>query len=142
MGSEYLRQSRLADVLALIQVLALDKDAHRSDAGLQQELQGKPHSASSWSELAKHHPEFFRVNEESEWGTSLIARHVIPEQDGRRELENAFIQTLLGIAVDMHDREVRRSDRWWQLGKAALAGFAGGLIPYIPRLLAFVSHHI
>jgi len=41
----YLKHGRLADVLALLQVLALDKSAHRSEAGLQEELQGVPASA-------------------------------------------------------------------------------------------------
>lgn len=35
----------LGDVLALIQVLALDEHAHRSEDGLSSELQGKPRSA-------------------------------------------------------------------------------------------------
>ncbi len=33
-NSKYLREGRLEDVLALIQVLALDKDSHRSEDGL------------------------------------------------------------------------------------------------------------
>jgi hypothetical protein len=40
--SSYLADGRLADVLALIQVLALDSAAHRSEEGIASELQGAP----------------------------------------------------------------------------------------------------
>ena len=38
----YAIPGRLSDVLALIQVLALDADAHRSLSGIEKELQGNP----------------------------------------------------------------------------------------------------
>lgn len=41
-SSLYLKDGRLADILALIQVLALDKDTHRREEGLAKELQGPP----------------------------------------------------------------------------------------------------
>jgi len=62
--SDYLLPGRVADVLALLQVLAMDEHAHRSENGLTSELQGPPRSAKSWSALAQKHPEFFRVNPE------------------------------------------------------------------------------
>jgi len=40
----YLVPGRLQDVMALIQVLGLDEHAHRSEDGLQSELQGTPSS--------------------------------------------------------------------------------------------------
>jgi hypothetical protein len=49
----YLKENRLADVIALIQVLAFDKYSHRTVDGLNIELQGEPKSAASWEELAK-----------------------------------------------------------------------------------------
>ena len=59
----YTKPGRLLDVLALIQVLALDKHIHRSeDAIAARELMGSPSSSESWTSLAKEHPEFFRVN--------------------------------------------------------------------------------
>jgi hypothetical protein len=39
----YTRSKRLSDVLALIQVLALDKATHRSEIGISDELQGGLH---------------------------------------------------------------------------------------------------
>lgn len=41
----YLKGERLADVMALIQILALDEHSHRSEDGLAKELQGNPSSA-------------------------------------------------------------------------------------------------
>ena len=113
---EYARPERLADVMALIQVLALDEKAHRSSDGLRSELQGHPRSAKSWELIAEAHPEFFRVNVDREHGVSLISRHVTPKGDaGRRELSPEFVGNLLRAAVEMHDRQVRRAERWTYL---------------------------
>jgi hypothetical protein len=53
---EYARPERLADVMALIQVLALARYSHRSESGIRTDLQGPPRSAASWEGLAKDHP--------------------------------------------------------------------------------------
>src|SRR5439155_17286733 len=78
----YLKQNRLADVLALIQILAFDEQSHRSVEQLNSELQGKPQSATSWKNIAKEHSEFFRfsleqdkLHEDKGHTISLIARH-------------------------------------------------------------------
>src|ERR1035438_1630867 len=81
---QYLIADRLSDVMALIQVLALDQNTHRSEEGLNAELQGPPSSAPTWRELAKEHPEFFRVRKEGKNVVSLLARHVLPEVNGGR----------------------------------------------------------
>ena len=44
----YTNPNRLADVMALIQILALHKCGHRTDKGLTDEMQGPPHSGSTW----------------------------------------------------------------------------------------------
>ncbi len=62
----YLKNGRLPEVLALIQVLAYDKITNRSEQGLSDELQSSPSRESTWVDLAKHHPEFFRVREGKE----------------------------------------------------------------------------
>lgn len=111
--SEYLLPGRLSDVLALIQVLAMDEHSHRSEDGLTRELQGTPRSAQSWAELAKKHPEFFRVKPDSEHSVSLIARHVTPKNEsGRHPFPADYTSKLLQLAVELHDREVRRSQSW------------------------------
>src|SRR5262249_55404212 len=78
---QYLNPSSLADVLGLIQVLALHEHVYRSEHGLQEELQGQPKSAREWSDIARAHPEFFRVRPEGNYTVSLIARHVLPKND-------------------------------------------------------------
>ena len=113
---QYLNPSRLSDVLGLIQVLALDEHAHRSEEGLQSELQGPPKSGLSWTEIARAHAEFFRVRPEGEHAVSLIARHVLPKNDrGIRQLPSDFAGQLISTAVDLHDRQVKRSERWTYL---------------------------
>jgi len=118
----YLKDRRLADVLALIQVLALDKSAHRSEAGLQEELQGIPSSASEWSDVAREHPEFFRVGIRGTHVVSLTSRHVLPEEDGKRPyLPPEFTYKLIQTAIELHDRELRRAERWNFLIAALIA---------------------
>jgi len=74
----YTKHGRLADVLALIQVLAFDPHTHRSEAHVIDKEIGTPCSAKGWVELAKEHPEMFRVSDEAKRPLSLIARHVQP----------------------------------------------------------------
>jgi len=138
MPSKYLKSGRLADVLALMQVLALDKDAHRSEGGLNDELQGKPNSADCWLDVGAQHPEFFRVNRKDEH-VSLVARHVTPKIEEIRALPPGFIETLVRTAVDLHDREVTRHDRWWRVLYAVVGGLAGGLLPYFASLLRLLA---
>src|SRR5260370_10019354 len=93
---QYLNSSRLADVLGLIQVLALDQHAHRSEEGLKSELQGLPRSGLSWTEIARAHPEFFRVRPGGDHTVSLIARHVLPkDHQGIRQLPSDFAGQLI-----------------------------------------------
>jgi hypothetical protein len=130
---QYLEAGRLADVMALIQVLSLDEHAHRSEDGLVKELQGSPRSGlASWSEVGKMHPEFFRVAPEREHPVSLIARHVTPrdENQERGPMSPEFVGQLLKTAIELHDREVRWSERGryllpiW-LGAASVVGSIG-----------------
>jgi hypothetical protein len=123
-NTKYLKTGRLPDVLALIQVLALDPMTYRSETGnaeekvlgLQGELQGIPASESTWTAIAKEHPEFFRVNIDRESAVSLVARHVIPKNEkGKRVLPNEFVGKLLELAVDLHDRQIKLAERWTYL---------------------------
>jgi len=99
---QYLNPFRLADVLALLQVLALDEHTHRSEEGLKSELQGAPKSGASWTEIASVHPEFFRVRPEGTHTVSLVARHVLPKDaDEIRQLSPDFVGQLIATAVDL-----------------------------------------
>ncbi len=139
---QYLEIGRLADVLALIQVLALDLHAHRSESGLQEELQGSPRSANTWEKVARRHPEFFRVRQEGEHRVSLIARHVLPKtEQGTRELPSEFAGQLITAAVDLHDRQLRRSERWTYLVPIWVALIAGIFATLVTLLKIKFSGH-
>lgn len=123
---KYLKDGRLEDVLALIQVLALDEFAHRSECGLNAELQSKPKSADSWAELAKAHLEFFRVLSEGKNRISLVLRHV-SEESGRKRppLSPEQAQALLSTAIEIHDRQIKRGQRWVVLIPIWVAAIGG-----------------
>jgi len=114
MKHPYVESGRLADVMALIQVLALDKHAHRSESGLNDELQGNPKSADSWIDVADKHPEFFRVRGSGNHRISLVARHVQlrDQDDNRTPLSADFVGKLLQTAIELHDRELERKNHW------------------------------
>ena len=109
----YTKPNRLADVLALIQVLALAKYRHRSDNGLTNTMQGAPRSGSSWKEIAQQHPEFFRVDDADQFAISLVSTHVLPKDaNGNRELPSDFLSILFQTAINLHDREQNRAHHW------------------------------
>lgn len=114
----YLQEGRLADVLALIQVLAYDRDSYRSEDGLQRELQRLPATRNTWMDLASQHPEFFRVtNEPSKLRIALLARYVLQREeteDGIKKppLKIAVTNKLMELAITLHDKQLERHDRW------------------------------
>ena len=118
--SSYLQEGRLSDVLALIQVLAFDRDTYRSEPGLKEEFQREPVTGANWMSLAREHPEFFRVrnNPEKEPRAALLARYVLPrekQEDGdekRPPLDPVLVNKLLELAVDLHDKQSERATRW------------------------------
>ncbi|WP_444901338.1 hypothetical protein ACJJIG_17355 [Microbulbifer sp. SSSA007] len=111
--SKYLKDGRLEDVLALLQVLALDQKSHRSESGLKDELSDKPKSAETWLTLAQEHQEFFRVVKSKKFPVSLVLRHISdPDKNTRPPLSPEQAQSLLSTAIELHDRQLKRSQRW------------------------------
>jgi hypothetical protein len=117
---------RLQEVLALIQVLSLDEYTHRSESGMINELQGGPSSSQSWTELAREHPEFFRVQSDDK-NIALLARHVMPRNDAGKkpELSSEIMQKLFQTAIDLHDRQKASADWWKPFIPALIAGIFG-----------------
>ena len=110
---KYIKDGRLEDVLGLIQVLALDEESHRSESWLVTKLPAKPISSENWISLAKDHPEFFRVVDGKRFPVSLVARHVSEEKGTKRPpLTPEQTQSLLSTAIELHDRQIKRSQRW------------------------------
>lgn len=141
----YLNSGRLADVLALIQVLALDEYAHRSEDGLREELQGNPKSGCSWACVAQQHPELFRVRDGGDNCVSLLARNSRPQEaNGRRTpLSDGFTRNLLSTAVEMHDAQLKRSQRLMPiipLYVACLTSFTSVIVASIAACAAYFKH--
>ena len=123
----YSKHGRLADVIALIQSLSLNEQyVYRSEDGLQSELQGKPRSAELWSTIAQEHPEFFRYSFREEYGEkgqyriSLVSRHLLYQNYKQEEFEKTFLEpefvnNLIKTAIDIHDRQISRSQKWTSL---------------------------
>ena len=109
---------RLAEVIALIQVLAIDIEAHRRESELLDELQDKPKSATSWTQIAKEHRELFRYNKQKEIDggppISLIARHVTEKVNDIREFPHDLTKKLIEIAILIHDKQKKRAE-WWKV---------------------------
>jgi hypothetical protein len=130
---EYAEPKRLADVMALIQVLALGETTHPTEDQLKNDLlKDLPRSGvKRWRDVAQAHPEFFRVNpgQKNEKEVALIARHMMPKKNepggGRESLTLDHVDSLLRSAVEMHDRQVRRSERWTYLVPIWVALVAG-----------------
>jgi len=118
---KYTNPDRLADVLALLQMLALDKDDRSSEQEVRIEL-GLARSAERWTSIAEQHPEFFRVRAanptdphsttDNKTRLSLLARHALPS-DRRNPFPIDFVEALIKTAIDLHDREVTRRDKRW-----------------------------
>ncbi|MBB3059273.1 hypothetical protein [Microbulbifer rhizosphaerae] len=122
-NNPYLEPGRLGDILGLIQVLGLDSLVYRSESGiaededrggLRHELKATPSSGESWIAVAKEHPEFFRIDEGKGYPLSLICRHThktSPELKSE-PFDKSIIYRLMELAIELHDREVRRSQKW------------------------------
>ena len=131
--SSYLKEGRLGEVLALVQVLAYDRNTSRSESGLTDELKSKPESDSSWVSLAKNHPELFRVREEDGEidRVSLVSRYVLPHtvENGKKirpPLDPSVVNKLIEIAIELHDRGRTRSERWRVIIPMLVAAISAG----------------
>jgi hypothetical protein len=111
--SNYLKPNRLADILALIQVLSLDKLSKRSENGIFSELKITPKSSVNWITVASEHPEFFRVDNDKKQPISLIARHVTElNENGVRELPIDFVKNLFDLALELFKIEKENENKW------------------------------
>lgn len=141
----YTKPGRLADVLALIQVLAFDPHTHRSESGINEEI-GKPTSSSqAWIALAKEHPELFRVSATADHPLSLVARHVIPRDGSERRgpLSQEFTNVLIRTAIELHDRQVEAGGWWKQFMPSLVAALIAGGVAISSQFLAqHLSHPV
>jgi hypothetical protein len=128
----YTKPGRLVDVLALIQVLSLDEYTHRTESRMAEEMQGDPASSGSWTELAREHPEFFRVRFDDK-NISLIARHVMSRDAAGKKpyLPTDLMEKLFQTAIDLHDRQIA-AQQWF---RPLVPSLIGGLLVAVPTLV-------
>ncbi len=134
----YLESGRLQDVLALIQVLGLHPRPRRSELQLFEILQSAPScKLPRWSDVALHHPEFFRVAGDNQDSICLAARHASGEREEERVLNPDFVNGLLKLAVDIHDRQAKMADRSMRYLPLIIAiiGVAGSVATALIALL-------
>jgi hypothetical protein len=109
--TRYRREHRLEDVLVLIQALGKFNESGQVYASRLSgdDLRLRPQSLppdSSWVEVAKEHPEFFRVSGKSDDAIMLVWQHVSKEKP-----TDEVLGKLMEIAVETHDRELERDQR-------------------------------
>ncbi len=121
MKNSYLKEGRLYEIIGLIQILAFDKDTSRSEEGISNRLAKKPTSGNTWIQIASEHPELFRVRPESDRTkrASLISRYVLKYEEhidypkGKRPpLDPNLVTKLIDTAIELHDRQLQRKERW------------------------------
>jgi len=133
----YTKDGRLADVLVLIQVLALGEATKRSEEGIDTAVLAAPSSGESWPLVAAEHPEFFRVDLKRKHPLSLVARYAMPlEGEHRPPFSSKFTSVLLQTAIDLHDRQVKAADWWKRFLVPLLAAVLGGVLTGAPTYLA------
>ena len=135
---EYLDEGRLEDVIALIQVLGLDTSISRGENAVQKLLRGPPHSARSWTELAKQHAEFFRVYDGTRGASiSLIARYLTGNGEDGPVLTSEYITGLIDAAVHIHRGQIQRRQvlkfAWAAIAFAALPSLISGVVTLITK---------
>lgn len=146
----YLKDHRLADVIAAITALGTYKFYKLDFAGWARRISGTGKDARHWESVFKEHPEFFRVNSGDD-KASLVWRRQFPrnfnvddiketvpddEIDGtaedrisRQRLDAAQITALIDVAVKLHDRalEQKKAGDWWIPMLSAGLAFVGAL---------------
>ncbi|MBA4192827.1 MAG: hypothetical protein C0467_33100 [Planctomycetaceae bacterium] len=132
---EYLKPGRLEDVIALIQVLGLDKHVHRGENALVETLKEKPTSGENWCELSRRHPEFFRVYPgRSGDSVALIARHLTASGDEGSQLSPEYIHGLVEAAIRIHHGQLQRK----QILRATWAVVAFTVLPSLGSVAAAI----
>lgn len=128
----YAKVGRLADVLALLQVLGQAANASRSETGLEATLQGPPRSADAWVQVAAQHPEFFRVDATKDHPVTLLARFArAGEHPERAPIDAEHLSALMATAAQLHERDITQVNRWhvWvPVVASAIAAFFAGFV--------------
>ncbi|MET1416106.1 hypothetical protein ABVF61_27810 [Roseibium sp. HPY-6] len=155
--SPYLKENRLQDVIAAIQVMGAYDEYSSRKADLWSAQLGVPQSGEDWFEVCREHPEFFRTNTTEDggddatwvgirwrWATGRVyspdaGRNLTPDEISslpavdkkkltRAPLTSSQIETLIASAIQLHSRAIEH--------KRELRWWA---IPAISAATAFVG---
>lgn len=150
MKNPYLKENRLADVLAAITALGTYKFYKLDIDGWAGRITGSKDNAKHWRTVFLEHPEFFRLTLDQK-KASLVWRRQFPrnfdvdaepevnpdhEIDGTREsrisrrpLDPSELTELMSLAIKLHDRalEQDKARAWWIPILTAALSFIGAL---------------
>lgn len=162
MTSPYLREARLADVIAAIQTLGAYKFYKLDFAGWADRISADRSKADHWRVVFEDHPEFFRLDSQRAkaslvWrrqrrkGWHVDEERIVPETDylcmsqmektrvSRAPLTPDEIKTLVDTAIDLHSRALdsQRERRWfWPLVLGVIGGVLGAAVgPVLQKAL-------
>lgn len=152
--SPYLKESsRLGDVIAAIQAMAVYKFYKLSFEEWADRISADKSQAEKWRRIFLDHPEFFRLDGERKkaslvWRRQFPRRYDVdaertltlteyeslsPEKSARVSrvpLEPSDIKALVDTAVNLHSRalEFQKDKRWWIALASAVGGLLGSLL--------------
>lgn len=106
----YLIPNRLEDVIFLIQYLGLRESATLS-AEASVETDPRSPGCTKWWQVAKDHPEFFRVMRDSNT-INLNMRYALAGSGKKEPLKVELIQDLVKIAMAIQERQAKRVEVW------------------------------
>jgi len=142
--SGYLSERRLQDILALIQILGFGAELDLTPnqiCVLLQDVDGNRRPTEDrmkhWASVARAHREFFRVSGETP-SISLAARFAAGNDPATRKLHPESVQRLMQTAIDIHDREAKRDERWTLYLPLIIAviGAVGSVVTALVAILA------
>lgn len=122
----YLDGNRLEDVIFLIQYLGLGESFSLADGVTPFSV--SPSSAKRWSDIARDHPEFFRLTEANTSALSL--RYYLRQVGGNpAPISIDLVQQLVQNAMALHERQAKRVELWksWVTMVAAVAAAISGI---------------
>lgn len=134
--ADYLIPGRLEDVVSLIQFLAGNEHLQVASATVSRELGVEPTSVGqmNWEAVAKAHPEFFRVSGKTDYKEiGLLARYTARKAD-QEPLGRDTTVSLIRIALGLHERQARASER-----RHALLPLWSALVAGVVTLLATIA---
>ncbi len=160
--SPYLKNNRLADVLAALQVMALNARYTNSCEEWADKISGDKSRSDYWKTIFEEHPEFFRraaagnndsyaliwrrvlqrYNVDTQKVITLAEYRALSDQEQRKisrpPVPESQIKTLMDMAINLHGRaiEASRDWRWWIAPAVSFAGsFLGALMAFAAAAL-------